>query len=316
MDIESILKALESYSNKHPREALQQAIAQQESITPHLLDALRHARENAEELPERYALHMWAALLLAQFRETRAYPLIVELLELPGEVVEEIFGDAVTEDMGRILASVCGGDTSLIERLVEWPDCYEYVRSAALSALVTLVATGQRSREEVLEYFRHLFHTAQADPDSYFWSALVSNSTDLYPDLVYDEIRGAFERNLPDPWFIPLSCVDEDLAAGKEAALAKLADSGQHTLINDTIEESRWWACFNSERPAPVGAPPRAWIPRSVSRASVSYVPAPWTPPSVPQTAQVGAKPGRNAPCPCGSGTKYKKCCLKQRVFA
>lgn len=21
-------------------------------------------------------------------------------------------------------------------------------------------------------------------------------------------------------------------------------------------------------------------------------------------------KPGRNAPCPCGSGTKYKKCCL------
>lgn len=24
---------------------------------------------------------------------------------------------------------------------------------------------------------------------------------------------------------------------------------------------------------------------------------------------QVGAKPGRNDPCPCGSGKKYKKCC-------
>ena len=22
------------------------------------------------------------------------------------------------------------------------------------------------------------------------------------------------------------------------------------------------------------------------------------------------AKPGRNDPCPCGSGKKYKKCCL------
>jgi len=23
-------------------------------------------------------------------------------------------------------------------------------------------------------------------------------------------------------------------------------------------------------------------------------------------------KPGRNAQCPCGSGKKFKKCCLKQ----
>src|SRR5262245_17682055 len=24
-------------------------------------------------------------------------------------------------------------------------------------------------------------------------------------------------------------------------------------------------------------------------------------------------KPGRNKPCPCGSGTKYKRCCLDKR---
>lgn len=24
------------------------------------------------------------------------------------------------------------------------------------------------------------------------------------------------------------------------------------------------------------------------------------------------SKPGRNDPCPCGSGLKYKKCCLKK----
>jgi uncharacterized protein len=26
--------------------------------------------------------------------------------------------------------------------------------------------------------------------------------------------------------------------------------------------------------------------------------------------AQASPKPGRNDPCPCGSGLKYKKCCL------
>ena len=32
--------------------------------------------------------------------------------------------------------------------------------------------------------------------------------------------------------------------------------------------------------------------------------------PKPPQTVTRGPKVGRNAPCPCGSGKKYKKCCL------
>lgn len=31
------------------------------------------------------------------------------------------------------------------------------------------------------------------------------------------------------------------------------------------------------------------------------------------QVVTAGPKPGRNAPCPCGSGKKYKKCCGKHR---
>lgn len=30
---------------------------------------------------------------------------------------------------------------------------------------------------------------------------------------------------------------------------------------------------------------------------------------SVPKTKKAGEKVGRNEPCPCGSGKKYKKCC-------
>ena len=29
-----------------------------------------------------------------------------------------------------------------------------------------------------------------------------------------------------------------------------------------------------------------------------------------PTTVRVGKKIGRNDPCPCGSGKKYKNCCL------
>jgi len=28
----------------------------------------------------------------------------------------------------------------------------------------------------------------------------------------------------------------------------------------------------------------------------------------------LGPRPGRNEPCPCGSGKKYKKCCLAKQA--
>jgi preprotein translocase subunit SecA len=31
------------------------------------------------------------------------------------------------------------------------------------------------------------------------------------------------------------------------------------------------------------------------------------------EQARAGSTPGRNDPCPCGSGKKYKKCCGKSK---
>ena len=55
-------------------------------------------------------------------------------------------GHAVTEDLGSILASLSDGDMSGMTSLVENERANEYVRSAALKGLVTLVACGKRSR--------------------------------------------------------------------------------------------------------------------------------------------------------------------------
>jgi preprotein translocase subunit SecA len=43
--------------------------------------------------------------------------------------------------------------------------------------------------------------------------------------------------------------------------------------------------------------------------AEPAAAPRPVGPRSEPRTAD-GQKVGRNDPCPCGSGKKYKKCCL------
>jgi hypothetical protein len=69
--------------------------------------------------------------MLAQFREKRAYPLIAAFAALPDELPHDLAGDFVTEDLGRVLASVCGGDQSLIRGLIENAAVDEFVRSQA-----------------------------------------------------------------------------------------------------------------------------------------------------------------------------------------
>jgi len=43
----------------------------------------------------------------------------VRIFSRPGEFPFELAGDVVTEDLGRILASVSGGDASAIVALIE-----------------------------------------------------------------------------------------------------------------------------------------------------------------------------------------------------
>lgn len=57
--------------------------------------------------------------LLAKFREPRAYRSLAQMVSKPGETVFDRMGDVVSEDLGRILASVCGNEIGPIEALIE-----------------------------------------------------------------------------------------------------------------------------------------------------------------------------------------------------
>ena len=150
MDVQEILPQLATNTRTFPREAVAQAIAQRETMTPELLRVLVEAQHNIEHLRESESMtHIYAMYLLAQFREPRAYPLIVEFFSIPGDIALDTTGDVATEDLGRILASVSCGDIRLMTALVENEHANEYVRVAALRGLLTLVACGEQSRDAI-----------------------------------------------------------------------------------------------------------------------------------------------------------------------
>ena len=134
MEIRELLACLDQHRGSFPERLVAEAVARREEVIPALLETLEAIDSNpAPWLADQGRMvHIHAMYLVALFRETRAYPLLVRIFSRPGEFPFDLAGDVVTEDLGRILASVSGGDISGMAALIENEQANEYVRSAAL----------------------------------------------------------------------------------------------------------------------------------------------------------------------------------------
>ena len=290
MTTAEIIEQLSRHEGALPRRAIDEAVRRREEIAPELLNILEQASANLPELAgdDEAMAHIFAMYLLAQFRERRAYPLLVDFVSGDPELVDRAMGDVITEDLGRLLASVCHGDTSLICGLIEDPDRDEYVRSAALDALVVLVAQGVKTREEVVEYLRSLFDHKLEREDSFVWIALVEACCGLRAEGLMPQIEQAVADDLVAPFFISLQHVRRSFATRPADPVEELARKQRMTFIDDTAHELAQWSSYRDP------APPPAYTPR---------------PAEMPARSATTQKVCRNAPCPCGSGRKYKRCC-------
>ncbi len=103
-------------------------------------------------------------------------------------------------------------------------------------------------------------------------------------------MRRVYEDGRIDPLCARFSDFEDDLAEALRDRPAAPGRAGT-ARSTDTIAELSTWYCFS---PAYLAA---------VRRKRPS-------PPTADAVAALRPKVGRNDPCPCGSGRKYKKCCL------
>jgi len=296
MEIGEILSELTQNCGFFPREAVEEAIRRREEITPHMLRALQEPAQHppGSEEAGAYFLPLYAMFLLAQFRERRAYPPIVELCKLPRETLDSLLGDTITEGLPRIIASVFDGNTAPIKSVIENASVDEYVRGSALRSLSILVHEGVLARADVIAYFTELFRGKLEQEYSHVWDVLASEAVDLHATTLADDIRAGYEEGLLLTGYMHPKEVDRAFALPEETALAQSKERCDG-LIDDVVKEMHWWACFKPKNT------PRTKTTDQFRTPAGRHDPG----------AVVRAEPkvGRNASCPCGSGKKYKKCC-------
>jgi uncharacterized protein len=180
--------------------------------------------------------------------------------------------------------------------LIEAADADEFARNASFAALSWLTATGRIDRDETARYLRDLHATLQPQGASWVWVGWQQAIARLGLDELVPLVEDAFNRGWVEPMALSLHHFHEDLQAARQAAdPADVFD--QHDKddgrLNDIVDHLSGWVGF---------APEQKPIPKlKVSppgRVTDTIIHNPYR------------NVGRNDPCPCGSGKKFKKCCL------
>ncbi len=243
-----------------------------------LLDALKNFASGADRGPENAEKVFFGLHLMAEKREDEAWaPLLAVAME--GEVLYDMIGDATSATLPAILCSLYAGDLDGLKKLVEAPQADEWGRVAALECFCALAAKGEIPMEEAKAYLAHCFESLQPrqnHPVWYGWQGCVAllGFSELEPLAARAFRQGFVDRNV-----LTFEDFQTDLRASRAAA--SLADVFEERGIKPIEDALDALAVFDEDDEAPAE-------------------------PAENRFKDVG----RNDPCPCGSGKKYKKCCL------
>lgn len=261
---------------------------------------------------ERYSFSDHAMLLLTELRSKKSLDKILDLLRQGDEFQEFWYGDLLEDLFSESVAILGEENLEAVTNFVKEPDLGAYSRNIGVSALEDVVRFDETRRKEVIEHFDDLiqFHLGQLDNDRIIdttllsflvWSCINISAEELLPS-----IRKLFERNL----------IHETMAGNLQAVENDI--EGEIYGGNDhpkTIFERYEYITskpFMGAFAPPNDLPDHKSGLNPFSEFSEDNFPSatqPFQPTTEPATNPY-KNTGRNDPCPCGSGRKFKKCCL------
>lgn len=248
MEINEVILEIKCINGVFPEKEIEFLIKNKKKAIPKLLNVLKNAYIDPDNISETkdYFVHMYAAFLLAQFREKRGYTLMYNILTMETPIVDFLYGDILSEDMHRILASLSRGDISLIKKIIEDYDIDDRTKSSALRALIVLVARKEKSRKEILEYLKILYTNIFEREVSLIWTTLVRCTYHLHPKDLMGDIIKVYEEGLVDGSDISIEDLEEQCKLDSDEVLKKLETNKSMTYIEDTVNEFKGWACFRN----------------------------------------------------------------------
>jgi len=297
MNTREAIAALKPFISQVPGEALEWIRGHWSEVEPVLLKEIDE-RLKTPIATERNALFLYAIYLCAEMKCQDAFPRYLKLCRLPNVVLDYVLGDILTEHMPEMLARTCAGRTGELQVLAEDAAVNEYARGTAIVALQNLMLEGEISREWLSSYCLVLMRDKLLRRPSSIWDSVIGVAVDIHADGMLPLIEKAFERGLIFPGFDRLERIQKEFAKPLDVVLMS---TRQHRRPLDNTEHAMK---FIVKQWRENGATDNKKPPENLLAVLKEHR-------QRPSVASIWAA-GRNDPCPCGSGRKFKKCCMGQ----
>ena len=295
MEPEKILHEL-TLAEGLPREALKAASAQRVEMLPLFLDEIAtylalEPAARAKPTPLFFIFH-----LFGEWREKAAYRPFARLLRLPGHEIDAIFGDGITSTSHRVIAAIFDGDPQPLYDIILDPNADEFIRAGMYKALAIVTLRGELDRAVAGRFLRDAFVEIRPQTECYVWVGWQSAIAALGMSDLKILVKRAFDRGFIDSDVLGFDYFEKDLRRGIEhPGEARCPGDHRYALFGDTIDELSAWSCFTEQ----YRDDQERWRRQAEANRDRSQ--------SLDDTVK-GV--GRNDPCPCGSGRKFKKCCF------
>ena len=247
---------------------------------------------------------MHALLLLVELNDKSSLEVILDIFRQDDDYLEDWFGDAITEDFWELIYHIANDRLDVLRKFIFEPNRYTYSQAVITTVAEQVLLHHPERRAEIIAWYKSIFEEwiEREEDDSiinteliaFFVSDIVDNDvTELIPQivelfehgLVAEGIAGSLEDCLDD--------IHTPSTINRKRDIFYSIEERYHhfttTWMDYTDEDERDYSDYETVETGDVNY-----------EKTEDVIPLP-----------VGkAKVGRNDPCPCGSGKKYKKCCL------
>lgn len=244
MQNQNLLTPLESPYNEKQHSAFAEAVNQQVAITPLLLSHLSTISNDSNAAEDNIHLSVHTLLLLAQFKEEQAYPLVIQLLRALDDDHPLCDGMLGQMDFARVLGSVCGTDFTAIYQLIEDDSADPFARCCALESLLVLHCANKLERKTIEAYFRTLFDGKLTRESNIVWDCLVQNCEFLLFNTFIPHIEKALDESLLVLPLFDISVIKESIKTAEAKGEAQL---GGYEPITDAVGEIAYISQFHEQ---------------------------------------------------------------------
>ncbi len=235
-----------------------------------------------------------ALLLLSEIEAAGSLENIFEVLRQEEDLIELFIGDILTEYMWLVFYKTAASNLDACKKFMFEPGIYSFCKSSVSEMANQIVLHQSERRDEIVEWYRDIFRFFLNSSsnnnviDSNLLGMLVNDVLDFKGVELMPEIEKLYEEEIVDLF----ACGDID-AVRKHLNEDDSEDYKRDIVsIFNIYEEINSWG--NSDNTDDYNQDENT------------------DPPGDIKPANTGKKPGRNDPCPCGSGKKYKKCCMNK----